>query len=125
MRAESGVPSHPLPRITSGTKHGKNDNPRLFEHKENLIGEAPDEGTAKVVVHNRKLAGIAEYGMERGVYVQQEIRTETGDAFLVLVKGVAQFRFCLGADDQFKRHRRLLMRSLTMSQGDPLEGSAW
>jgi hypothetical protein len=69
-------------------KHGKNDNPRLFKHKENLVGEAPDEGPAEVIVSNRKLAGIAEDGMERGIYVQQKIRAESRNAVLIPVKGV-------------------------------------
>lgn len=51
-------------------------------------------------MNHRIMSGIAENGVEGGVYVQQKIRAESGDALLVPIEGFSHFRLCLGADIQ-------------------------
>lgn len=113
----------PALRAALGMKDGWNDNPVFFSSEENLIGKSPDQCSAKVLVYQRKLLGMAENGVEGGVDVQQKVRAESGEALFVPTERFAHFRLGLGADDQFERHLRPLIRSRTTSQGDPWLGS--
>lgn len=122
-----GVPlrtsSLPSLRAAFSVEDGENDNSMLFEHEENLIGKSPDQCTAEVPVHHRKPLGTAEDGVKGGVNVKQKVRPESGDSLLIPVEGFAHFRLGLGTDKQLVLHLRPLIRSRTISQGDPLPGS--
>ena len=125
MTARLGGSFLPAPRVASCVEYGENDHSMFCWNKENLVREASHQCPAQIFVNDGKLLRVAEYGGKCGVKVEQKIGPESGDAILLPFKSGAQVLFRLGTDNEFERHRRILIRSRTTSQGEPLSGSAW